>query len=182
DQIALEGDQVKDQSERVIRYLCERAGLLVERGEGVFGFCHRTFQEYFAARGLLLEVEDGKDIITLLRPNLYHPQWEEIVIHVAALLPASRASALLRVVLDDPDPAGRFLRRGQRLALRCLVDGAAVADRALLDQVFSDGEAIGESRWVGITMGFINLLTQLLVTRHETEHRLMMRQIKDAAK
>src|SRR5207244_5710247 len=110
---------------------------------------------YFAARGLLLEVEGGSDIIGLLRPYLFHPQWEEVVVHVAALLSAPRATTLLRVILDDPDQAGRFLRRGQRLALRCLVDGAAVADRALLDQIFSDGEAIGRSRWLGIAIGFI---------------------------
>ncbi len=106
DQMALEGDLVKEQGERVIRYLCERAGLIVERGDGVFGFYHRTFQEYFAARGLLLEVEGGGDIVALLRPYLFHPQWEEVVVHVAASLSAPRATTLLRVILDDPDPAG----------------------------------------------------------------------------
>ena len=116
EQLAFEGDLAKEQSERVIRYLCERTGLLVERGDGMFGFCHRTFQEYFAARGLLLEVEGGGDIVAVLRPYLFHPQWEEVVIHVAAFLSALRATTLLRVILDDPDPAGRFLRRGQRFA------------------------------------------------------------------
>ena len=77
------------------------------------------------------------------------------------------------------DPAGRFLRRGQRLALRCLVDGTTIADRVLLDQVFSDGEAIGRSRWLGISIGFIDLLNQLLVTRHEAEARRMLGEIED---
>jgi predicted nucleotidyltransferase len=182
DQMALVGDQVKDQGERVVRYLCERTGLFVERGDGVFGFSHRTFQEYFAARGLFLEVEGGGDIVTLLRPHLFHPQWEEVVVPVAASLPATRATALVRVILDDNDPAGRFLRRSQRLALRCLVDGAAVADRALLDQIFSDGKVIGGSRWLGITIGIVSLLKQLLVTRHEAEARRMVGEIEEAAK
>src|SRR5216683_7588682 len=175
EQMALDGDLVKEQSERVVRYLCERTGLLVERGDGVFGYYHRTFQEYFAARGLLLEAEGGSDIVALPRPYLFHPQWEEVVVHVAASLSATRATTLLRVILDDPDPAGRFLRRSQRLALRCLVDGAAVADRALLDQLFSDGEAIGGSRWLGIAMVFIGLLKQLLVTKHAAEAERMLR-------
>jgi predicted nucleotidyltransferase len=182
EQMALEGDRVKEQGERVLRYLCERTGLLVERGDGVFGFCHRTFQEYFAARGLLLEAEGGRDLVALLRPYLLHPQWEEVIVHVAASLAAVRATMLLRVILDDPDPAGRFLRRSQRLALRCLADGAAVADRALIDQVFSDGEAIGGSRWVGITIGFLHLLQQLLATRHEAEAGRLRNEIEEAAK
>src|SRR5205085_6989115 len=140
----------------------------VERGDGLFGFYHRTFQEYFAARGLLLEAEGGADIIALLRRHLFHPQWEEVVVHAAASLSAPRATTLLRVILDDPDPAGRFLRRSQRLALRCLVDGAAVADRALLEQLFSDGEAVGRSKWLGIARDFISLLKQLRGSRHET--------------
>ena len=182
DQMALDGNVVKEQSERVIRYLCERTGLLVERGDGLFGFGHRTFQEYFAARGLLLEAEGGADIVALLRQYLFPPQWEEVIIYVAASLAAPRATALLRVVLDDPDPAGRFLRRGQRLALRCLIDGATVADRVLLDQIFSQGEVIGASRWLGIPIDFIRLLNQLLVTRHEAEARRMLTEIEDAAK
>jgi len=181
EQMALEGDLVKEQGERVIRYLCDQAGLLVERGDGMFGFCHRTFQEYFAARGLLLEVEGGGDIVALLRPYLFHPQWEEVVIHVAASLSAARATTLLRVILDDPDPAGRFLRRSHSLALRCLVDGAAVADRALLDQFFSDGEAIGRSTSL-VAIGFISLLKELVVTRHKAEAQRMLSAIEETAK
>jgi predicted nucleotidyltransferase len=182
DQLALDGDQIKEQGERVLRYLCERTGLLVERGDGTFGFYHRTFQEYFAARGLLLEVEGGGDIVALLRPYIFHPQWEEVVVHIAASLAAPRATALLRVILDDPDPAGRFLRRSQRLALRCLVDGAAVADRPLLDQIFSNGKVVGGSRWLGIAMGFITLLKQLRMTRHEDAAERMLREIEDGAR
>lgn len=182
DQLALAGDPVKEQSAQVVRYLCERTGLLAERGIDVFGFCHRTFQEYFAARGLLLEVEDGGDLVALLRPYIFHPQWEEVVVHVAALLSAPRATTLLRVILDDPDPAGRFLRRGQRLGLRCLADGAAVADRAVLAQLFSDGLVIGASRWLGTTIEFHRLLKQLRGTRHKAEAERLLTEIEEAEK
>jgi predicted nucleotidyltransferase/transcriptional regulator with XRE-family HTH domain len=182
EQLALEGEIVKEQSERVIRYLCERTGLLIERGDGVFGFYHRSFQEYFAARGLLLEAEGGGDIVSLLRPYLFHPEWEEVVVYVAASLSAQRATALFRVILDDPEPAGRFLRRGQRLALRCLGDGAAIADRALLDQIFSDGEAIGGSRWLGLSIEVISLLEQFETSRHKVEAQQMLREIEETAK
>lgn len=182
EQMALDGSAVKEQTDRVIRYLCERTGLLVERGDNLFGFGHRTFQEYFAARGLLLEAEGGADIVALLRQYLFHPLWEEVIVYVAASLAAPRATTLLRVILDDPDPAGRFLHRGQSLVLRCLIDGATIADRVLLDQVFSEGEVIGTSRWLGISIKFIHLLKQLLFTRHDTEARRMITEIETAAK
>lgn len=182
EQMALEGTALKEQGERVIRYLCERTGLFVERGDGIFGFGHRTFQEYFAARGLLLESEGGGDLIGLLRPYLYRPQWEEVVVYVMASLTAPRATSLMRVILDDPDPAGRFIRRGQRLALRGLADGAAIADRALLDQIFSEGELMGRSRWLGISIGLLRLLNHLQATRHEARARQMRHQIEEAAK
>jgi predicted nucleotidyltransferase/HEAT repeat protein/transcriptional regulator with XRE-family HTH domain len=181
DQIALESDRLREQSERVIHYLCERTGLFVERGDGIFGFWHRAFQEYFAARGLLLEADGGSDIVASLRPYIFHPQWEEVVVHVAASLSAPLSTALLRVILDDPDPAGRFLRRSQRLALRCLVDGAAVADRVVLEQLFSGGEAIGRSRWLGTAIVFIGLLKRLLLTRHEAGAQRMLSEIEEAA-
>jgi predicted nucleotidyltransferase len=181
--LALEGEQAKDQTDRVIRYLCERSGLLVERGADIFGFSHRTFQEYFAARGILEEAEEGKSgALDLLRPHLYHPRWEEVVRLVAAQLVPAQATALLRTILDDPDPAGRFLRRGLRLALRCLADGTVIADRSLLGSLFSDGRAIGESRWLGTTLDIVASLLELKVSRYASEVARMLEDITSAAR
>lgn len=181
--LGFEGEEAKDQGDRVIRHLCERSGLLVERGADVFGFSHRTFQEYFAARGILEEAAGGRhDALGLLRPYLYHPRWEEVVRLVAAQLAPAQATALLRTILDDPDPAGRFLRRGLRLALRCLADGAAVPDRRLLDQIFSGGGPIGESKWLGISLDIIGALLDLKATRHATDAERMLAEIQSAAR
>jgi predicted nucleotidyltransferase/transcriptional regulator with XRE-family HTH domain len=182
DNLALEGEEAKDQGDRVIRHLCERSGLLVERGADVFGFSHRTFQEYLAARGILEEASGGSgDALSLLRPYLYHPNWEEVVRLVGAQLTPAQATALVRTIVDDPDPAGRFLRRGLRLALRCLADGAAVADRRLLDQLFSGGNAIGESKWLGTTLDIVDVLLDLKATRHAADAGKMLADIESAA-
>src|SRR5205823_5467549 len=123
--LAFTEELAKDQADRIIRHLCERSGLLVERGANIFGFSHRTFQEYFASRGIFDEADGGRGhTLDLLRPHLYHPRWQEVVRLVSAQLPPAQATALLRAILDDSDSAGRFLKRGLRLVLRCLADGA----------------------------------------------------------
>ncbi len=40
-------------AEQFLKTLSESSGLFVERGQGLYGFMHRTFQEYYAARYLL---------------------------------------------------------------------------------------------------------------------------------
>jgi predicted nucleotidyltransferase len=61
-------------------------------------------------------------------------------------------SKALRSILDDPDPAGRFLRRGLMTVLGIIADGAPVNDRSLFDQLESEIEELGETRWLGIPM------------------------------
>jgi predicted nucleotidyltransferase len=183
DTLALEGDEAKDQGDRIIRYLCERSGLLVERGADVFGFSHRTFQEYFAARGIVEEADGDKgDVVNLLQPYLYHPGWEEVVRLVSAQVPPVKATALIRTILDDPDSAGRFLKRGLQLALRCLADGATVSDRRVLDELFSGGDVLGRSKWLGITLDIVDALLDLKMTRHASDADRMLAKIEPAAR
>jgi predicted nucleotidyltransferase len=52
----------------------------------------------------------------------------------------------------------------------------------VLDQIFSGGEAVGGSRWLGITIEFKRFLKQLFCTRHEEDARRMFGAIERAAK
>ena len=163
----------KEQSDRVIRYLGGRTGLLEERGQGLFGFSHLTFQEYFASRGIIDENAGGSghEVSGRLRPYLFHPRWSEVVRLVCAQLPPGQCASLIRVILDDPDPAGRFLRRGPLLAMRCLADGATMADRELTADLFGQLMSLGESKWIGITLDVLRALRGLQETRHESDAR-----------
>jgi len=160
-------EEAKQECDRVMRYLTERSGLLVERGPDVFGYSHLTFQEYFASREILQESQaDGsRDVASRLRDTIYNPRWRETVRLVAAQLSPQQADGLLRTILDDPDPIGRFLRRGQFLALLCVGDGAPVRDRPLIEGVCRDLLDSGSSKWLGITMEAIDVLSQLRHTR-----------------
>jgi len=107
--------------------ISRQTGLLLERGEGVFGFLHLTFQEYLAAleiskRGQL----SRQKTVDLLRPHLYDPAWREVILltagHIAVIQGHDEAAALVvRAILDDRPPENM---RGQNVILAggCLAD------------------------------------------------------------
>ena len=163
DELGFEPNDVRAEADTLIWSLQERSGLLVERGPARFGFSHLAFQEYFAARGILA----CDDPLAELQPFFYHPRWREVVRLVAAQLDRRRVPQLLRVMLDDPDPAGRFLQRGLLLALACLADGAPLHHPVLLRQMAGQIADLGRSNWLGIALEAVGSLSQLRGTRLE---------------
>ncbi len=162
-------DAAKQTADRIIRYLTERTGLLAERGPDLFGFSHRTLQEYFASLGIIDEADasHSRDVNECLREFYYHPQWSEVIRLTAAQLTPPLAESLVTCLVDDPDPVGRFLRRGIFLALNCLADGTTVANRRLIGGILGELPSLGRSRWLGTTFQAITLLDALEGTRHE---------------
>jgi len=182
--LGLGQEAAKRECDRVLQYLGDRSGLLVERGPGLFGFSHLTFQEFFAARAMIRQSAGlpGRGVVEALRPYLYHPRWSEVVRLVCAQLPPPQTGSLVRSILDDPDPIGRFLHRGPILALRCLGDGAAIAEPGVLDQVFSSVHDLGQSRWLGITLQVFHLLENLEKTRCAEQAKATLEAMLAAAK
>lgn len=112
----------------------ERSGLLVERGVGVYGFAHLTFQEYLAAR-VLTERDDALEYSLKVLPDAW---WREVILLEAGYLSnggARRVSALIRAIMDadpktEPEPHHHLL-----LAAECLFDvGAARVEGDLLGE------------------------------------------------
>ncbi len=163
DELGLGGDKAHQMSDTLLWSLQERAGVLAERSPELYGFRHLAFQEYFAARAILAE----DDPIQSLRPYLYHPRWREVVRLVSAQLDRRRAPQLLRLILDDPDPTGRLLRRGLLTALGCLSDGTPVHDSDVLGQVERAAVQTAGTEWFHITTDTIGLLGELNGTRLE---------------
>ncbi|MDA1230750.1 MAG: HEAT repeat domain-containing protein, partial [Planctomycetota bacterium] len=129
---------------------------------------HRTLQEFFAAVGLTNEADNDKhtDLETLVRPYLFHPEWDETIRLLTARITPPRAERLVRLMLDDLDPSGRFLHRGPLLAMRCLLDGSTIANRHVVEQLFHSMDRLGASRWLGITLRCLDMLRQFEGSRY----------------
>ncbi len=113
---------------RLAAYLSQRAGILTERGERVYTFPHRTFQEYLAARHL---VDGGFDYDQIARDARRDPgRWREVVLLAAARIGPlgvwELADALAFEDAAEEPAAGAW---GLHLA------GHAVAESANLEQV-----------------------------------------------
>ncbi|MBK8989793.1 MAG: SUMF1/EgtB/PvdO family nonheme iron enzyme [Chloroflexi bacterium] len=80
-------------AEEIITYIQHRAGLLVDKGEGVFTFPHRTYQEYLAAQYLLSQSDGLEQLCARLKKQ---PDWWREVF----LLSAGSSMALPKNVQD----------------------------------------------------------------------------------
>jgi serine/threonine-protein kinase len=110
--------------------------LLIERGAGLYGFAHLTFQEYLAARALA----DRADALAFTLRVLPDPWWREVILLQAGYLGGQgkrRVSELIRAILDanpktEPEPHHHLL-----LAAECLFD---------VGPARVEGDLLGEAR------------------------------------
>ncbi len=73
-----QGLSVKDANKAAEAFLeksAKEVGLLCERGPGLWGFLHLTFQEFFVAAGL----HANERFTTEALKNMYEPRWEEVI-------------------------------------------------------------------------------------------------------
>lgn len=165
--LGFDGVEAKDIGENVLRYLTQRTGFIEERGLNEFGFLHRTLQEYFAATGIVNESSTTKTVPELLRYHVFDPSWNEVIRLTAAKVPPLVAQQLITVILDDLDPIGRFVNRGEILALQCMSDGTRMPSREKTASLFKSCETTGHSRWLGVTIDLFEELREFGKTRIE---------------
>ncbi len=115
------------EADRFLELGRRQTGLLVERGEGWFGFFHPTFKEYLAALACVLEgqMKGPPGIWEALRPHLGDASWHEVILltvgYKAIIEKYDEAAAyLVRQIAAEPSVDGY----GENVVLagRCLAD------------------------------------------------------------
>jgi len=92
-------EEVSRTVDRFLKIVEERTGLLAARGEGLYGFSHLAFQEYFAARAVA--ARDDYVAYTLARCG--DPWWRETLLLEAGFLSTQsreRVTRLIQAVAD----------------------------------------------------------------------------------
>src|SRR5579875_2439438 len=122
--------------EQFLNTLSESSGLFVERGQGLYGFMHRTFQEYYAARYLLdsksyaanapVTVGAG-DLVAFAVEHYQLPLWREPLLLAVAYKSeqekrGTQANELIRAILNAPAACDSILQRHLLFAAACIVD------------------------------------------------------------
>jgi hypothetical protein len=104
----------------------QHSGLFVERGEGLYGFMHLTFEEYFTARHLVSSSLRARDEIL---QRLHQPRWREPILLAVGSLSKQYyedTQGLLEAILAAGSPYESVLHRDLLFAATCVGDSVNV--------------------------------------------------------
>jgi predicted NACHT family NTPase len=78
-------------SEAVLKAIEVQHGLLVEKAKGIYSFSHLTFQEYLTARKIVASSNNEilEQSLQLLITHICEPQWREVILLTAGMLPTA---------------------------------------------------------------------------------------------
>ncbi|MFI9011503.1 NACHT domain-containing protein [Actinosynnema sp. NPDC053489] len=115
----------------ILNHLRERTHVLAEIGDGVFGFVHRTFMEYFAARHVLTGFNRRRADYPWLLNEVYARRWNDDRWHEALLLLSGMLAGQgspVREIVDSLQDS----QRSRLFAAHCLAEAGQVPpdDRA----------------------------------------------------
>ncbi|MBD3338279.1 MAG: NACHT domain-containing protein [Candidatus Lokiarchaeota archaeon] len=77
-------------SEAILKAIEAQHGIFVERAKRIYSFSHLTFQEYFTAKYIVDNAEQGT-LKALVRNHLTHDNWREVFILTAEMLDDSES-------------------------------------------------------------------------------------------
>ena len=126
----------------ILRHLMERTYVLAGIGERIFGFVHRTFMEYFAARRCLAEFNARKSDFAWLNNDIFgaqwrQPEWEEVLLLLIAML-HDQGTPIRDVVHHLYREVTNGWPLNVAFAVRCLGEAGDVQDQAQAQQLLGE--------------------------------------------
>ncbi len=115
------GQSSREEVDDFIWMLKERMGLLVEKGVGLYGFVHLTFQEYFAAQYIATE-RDVELVKDLIKKYVHSSHWREAFLLAAAIASPERADVILDSALGAENPFEKYIHANVMAAGLMLAD------------------------------------------------------------
>ncbi len=170
------------QAERFLELIQEEAGLIVERGtdedgERLYGFVHRTFQEYFAAADVYecyLQEGNSTIISEFLREHLHDPHWYEVIHFLFGKLKRKQATAQFGQILEGKNQSRRslnndILQQDLFSICLCLIDEISV-ENDLADSVIADlSKIVKNSPFLSQRFQALEVIGILVQTRQYTD-------------
>ena len=169
------------EAKRFLDLMQVEAGLIVERGTGendesLYGFVHRTFQEYFAAADVYtryLQNEEPEIINEFLVEHLHDPHWQEVILLLLGKLGRKPLTARLQQILNGKIVSRRshhtdILQQDLFFISSCLVEEMLV-DSQFAESVASRLENVVKTSLIqSQRTGALKQLAQLMQTRQYT--------------
>lgn len=126
----------------ILRHLMERTYVLAGIGERIFGFVHRTFMEYFAARRCLAQFNARKSDFDWLTSDIFgahwqQPEWEEVLLLLIAML-HDQGTPIRDVVHHLYREVTNGWPLNVAFAVRCLGEAGDVQDQAQAQQLLGE--------------------------------------------
>lgn len=170
------GEDLRTQAKLFLDMMEVEIGLIVQRdiGEGnqhLYGFIHRTFQEYFAAVAVYLQYlqereEQPHQLDDFIAQHLHSAHWREVILLLLAKLKQKEATARLQAILNRKSSFNYLLKQDLFFVCDCLLD-EIMAEETLAQRVIAElREVITSSPFHSQQREAVTYLVSLLQTRH----------------
>jgi hypothetical protein len=154
----------------------EETGLIIQRGTGegdlnLFGFIHRTFQEYFASVAVynwywLEQAEKPHQLDDFILQHLHTAHWREVILLLLAKLPPKSATARLQAILDSNSSFNSILKQDLFFVCDCLLDEIMVEETLAKRVIAELRDVIRSSPFLSQQREAMTYLVSLQQTRH----------------
>jgi hypothetical protein len=154
-------DEPQDLADEFLRFVKERAGLLVELGDNEYSFVHLTFQEYLTASYIKTnsELEGISKTWETIKKICFESRWHEVVRLLIAGLDSNASQQFLIEQLISQKANGQQSSKAQLLG-GLLLDGIEAAEertRDILRELIESSMDAGEIEQVRQTNTLLNL-------------------------